>query len=103
MAHQAHSLPWNTLASNLKYRISHHHGGSNPKHLPLKPDIWPLNKPNQEKELAYFTQAFAKHIQEFRLVLGSEANLQHLQNQEEMMEKGKRQSTQWTQVPKLET
>jgi hypothetical protein len=65
MAHQAHSLPWNTLASNLKYRISHHHGGSNPKHLPLKPDIWPLNKPNQEKELAYFTQAFAKHIQEF--------------------------------------
>jgi hypothetical protein len=65
MAHQTHSLPWNTLASNFKYRISHHHGGSNRECLPLEPDIWPLNKPNQEKELAYFTQAFVRQIQEF--------------------------------------
>ena len=58
MAHQAHALPWNTLASHFKYYFSCH---SNPQRF----DIYPLQKPTQTKELSYFAKVFSKQIQEF--------------------------------------
>jgi hypothetical protein len=58
MAHQAHALPWNSLASHFKYNISYH---SHPQRL----DIHPQKKQNQGKDLAYFCKAFAKQIHDF--------------------------------------
>ena len=58
MAHQAHALPWNNLASHFRYSISYH------SH-PQRHDIHPQKKPNQAKDLAYFCKAFAKQIHDF--------------------------------------
>ncbi len=58
MAHQAHALPWNNLASHFRYCISYH---SHPQRL----DIHPQKKPNQAKDLAHFCKAFAKQIHDF--------------------------------------
>lgn len=60
MAHQAHTLPWNTLASNFQYKTTYHSG----RPYGVK-DIFALGKPNQEREVKYFGQALAKRIQEF--------------------------------------
>lgn len=58
MAHQTHALPWNTLASHLKYMYSH-------THEPKRKDIFPLHKENQEKEVDYFCRTFAQRVREF--------------------------------------
>ncbi|KAJ5100167.1 hypothetical protein N7532_007168 [Penicillium argentinense] len=55
MAHQAHSLPWHTLAANFDQR----RGG---KH---KYFLAPLNKPHQGKQITHFTVAFARALTEF--------------------------------------
>lgn len=58
MAHQTHSLPWNTLASLFKYK-------SNPKLEPRFNDIIYLQKGTEPKEIEYFCRAFAKQVNEF--------------------------------------
>ncbi|TLD11326.1 hypothetical protein PgNI_05347 [Pyricularia grisea] len=58
MAHQAHALPWNSLASQVKYTVSYHAE-------PQRKDIFSVDKPNQAKEVDYFCRALAKRIREF--------------------------------------
>jgi hypothetical protein len=58
MAHQAHALPWNTLASNVKYTFSH-------THEPKRKDIFALGLEKEEKEAGYFSHALAQRIAEF--------------------------------------
>ncbi|KAJ6030297.1 uncharacterized protein N7446_000642 [Penicillium canescens] len=55
MAHQAHSLPWHTLAANFEQRRVGKH-----KYL-----LAPLNKPHQGKQITHFTVAFARALTEF--------------------------------------
>ncbi|KFA79450.1 hypothetical protein S40288_07584 [Stachybotrys chartarum IBT 40288] len=57
MAHQAHNIPWNLLASNLKWRLSNRcKKGATDFH-------WRQN-PGQAKELSYFVTALVKNISE---------------------------------------
>ncbi|KAK7917768.1 hypothetical protein PG985_011376 [Apiospora marii] len=58
MAHQAHALPWNTLAKHYKYMISH-------VHEPHRKDIFPAEKGIDNKEIDYFCRALAQRVQEF--------------------------------------
>ncbi|KAK8109494.1 hypothetical protein PG999_007631 [Apiospora kogelbergensis] len=58
MAHQAHALPWNTLASQYKYNISY-------THEPQRKDIFPVEKGSDTKEIDYFSKALAQRVQEF--------------------------------------
>ncbi|KAK6858642.1 hypothetical protein PG995_005206 [Apiospora arundinis] len=58
MAHQAHALPWNTLASHFQYTYSF-------RHHPQRKDIFARGKANQTKEIDYFCRTFAARIQEF--------------------------------------
>lgn len=58
MAHQAHNIPWNLLASNLKWRktrLTNEFEMTN---------LQPGNKAKQGKEIAYFVKAFARAIDE---------------------------------------
>ncbi|KAJ5097816.1 hypothetical protein N7532_004817 [Penicillium argentinense] len=55
MAHQAHSLPWHTLAANFEQRRV-----GKCKYL-----LAPLNKPRQGKQITHFTVAFARALTEF--------------------------------------
>ncbi|KAK8074104.1 hypothetical protein PG994_005003 [Apiospora phragmitis] len=56
MAHQAHALPWNTLAAHYKYKYSYNHE-------PQRKDIFPVDK--DTKVIDYFCRALAKRVQEF--------------------------------------
>lgn len=58
MAHQAHALPWNTLASNVKCRFSH-------THEPKRKDIFALGLEKEEREVDYFSRALAQRVAEF--------------------------------------
>lgn len=58
MAHQAHALPWNTLASQYKYMMSYH------VH-PQRKDIFRTGKVEENKEIDYFCRALAKRVQAF--------------------------------------
>ncbi|KAK8017902.1 hypothetical protein PG991_007092 [Apiospora marii] len=58
MAHQAHALPWNTLASHFKYKMSYHDH-------PQRKDIFRSEKGEASKEIEYFCRALAKRVQEF--------------------------------------
>ncbi|KAK7991645.1 hypothetical protein PG988_000439 [Apiospora saccharicola] len=61
MAHQAHALPWNTLASQYKYMMSYHVD-------PQRHDIFRnvgKDEDNSNKEIDYFCRALAKRVQEF--------------------------------------
>ena len=60
MAHQAHNIPWQTLADNFKYIYQ------NPRHK-YTTNLYPLNKAGQSKRLIHFTNAFAKSLEEFSL------------------------------------
>ncbi|KAL3427738.1 hypothetical protein PVAG01_01247 [Phlyctema vagabunda] len=61
MAHQAHALPWKTLAANLVYKKIYR-----PNTMDQSEEmIIPLDKESQAKELAYFGRGLAKQIQEF--------------------------------------
>ncbi|THC89941.1 hypothetical protein EYZ11_010606 [Aspergillus tanneri] len=55
MAHLAHQLPWQRLATNFDQRRVARH----------KKLLVPLNKPQQGKEITYFTVAFARVLAEF--------------------------------------
>lgn len=57
MAHQAHNIPWDLLASNL------HWCPGGPCHNAIH-DLYPRYKPDQGKELTHFARAFAKNIEE---------------------------------------
>lgn len=54
MAHQAHSLPWHTLAANFDQR-----------QVGKRKYLAPLNKPHQGKQITHFTVAFARALSEF--------------------------------------
>ncbi|KAL2255970.1 hypothetical protein VTK26DRAFT_2407 [Humicola hyalothermophila] len=54
MAHQATNIPWNTLASHLKWSVAKHHPENGDLHLRFKPD--------QGKQFHYFVEAFARNI-----------------------------------------
>ncbi|KAH7323249.1 hypothetical protein B0I35DRAFT_349777 [Stachybotrys elegans] len=57
MAHQAHNIPWNVLASNFKWRaVNHCKDGATDFH-------W-RRKPRQSREITYFIKAFKKTILE---------------------------------------
>lgn len=60
MAHQAHNIPWQTLASSLKL-VQDNKGDHG------KTNIYSKHKPDQGKQLAYFTKALAKTLEEFSL------------------------------------
>ncbi|KAK7946285.1 uncharacterized protein PG986_010606 [Apiospora aurea] len=58
MAHQAHALPWNTLAEHYKYKMSY-------THEPQRKDIFPDDKGSDSKEIDFFCRALAARVQEF--------------------------------------
>lgn len=58
MAHQAHAIPWNVLASNLKLIIAPDLPREQPANFYLR------GKSRQAKELAYFAEAFARNVAE---------------------------------------
>lgn len=57
MAHQAHNIPWNVLASNFKYYFGGPETGK-------ASNLYCRLKPTQGKELSYFVDAFAKNLEE---------------------------------------
>ncbi|KIJ66695.1 hypothetical protein HYDPIDRAFT_149566 [Hydnomerulius pinastri MD-312] len=57
--HQAHTIPWNTLASNLVFIKD------NPQRTPRMTNIFARNRATQGKELNHFTRVFAKTISTF--------------------------------------
>lgn len=59
MAHQAHNVPWITLASHLKFIREARHV------TPHRTDLFPLEKPNQANDLNYFTKRLATTIRNF--------------------------------------
>jgi hypothetical protein len=61
MAHQAHSIPWNLLATNFEYYFADtsRKGVTN---------LYPLYRPNQAKDLNCFVAAFCKTIDKHVLV-----------------------------------
>ncbi|KAK6857692.1 hypothetical protein PG995_005391 [Apiospora arundinis] len=63
MAHQAHALPWHSLASLLQYRFSYHVEPQR-KEIVLKQKDW-KKKASEPKEIAYFCRAFAERVREF--------------------------------------
>ncbi|KAK8877513.1 hypothetical protein PGQ11_002459 [Apiospora arundinis] len=58
MAHQAHALPWNTLASQYKFKVSY-------THEPQRKDIFPVEKGGDTKEIDFFCRALAERVKEF--------------------------------------
>jgi hypothetical protein len=58
MAHQAHHLPWETLASNFKFSISNRRYG-------YKTNLFPLYHEDQTKRLLYFLNAFNQTLRDF--------------------------------------
>ncbi|KAK6852868.1 hypothetical protein PG995_011419 [Apiospora arundinis] len=63
MAHQAHALPWHTLASLFHYRFSYHVEPQR-KEIGLKQKDWE-EKASEPKAIAYFCRAFAERVREF--------------------------------------
>ncbi|KAK7955173.1 hypothetical protein PG988_015867 [Apiospora saccharicola] len=63
MAHQAHALPWHSLASLLQYKFSHQIEPQR-KDIILKQRDW-KDKASEPKEIAYFCRAFAERVREF--------------------------------------
>jgi hypothetical protein len=59
MAHQAHNIPWITLASHLKFIRDARHV------TPHRTDLFPLEKPNQANDLNYFTKRLHATIMDF--------------------------------------
>ncbi|KAF2256990.1 hypothetical protein BU26DRAFT_33308 [Trematosphaeria pertusa] len=58
MAHQAHALPWQTLADNFKfvYANTKYYGRTN---------LYPCLKPGQGKQLQHFARVFARLMDDF--------------------------------------
>lgn len=61
MAHQAHSIPWQTLADNLKFMHCNprNHGITN---------MYLRKRVNQDKELQYFANGFARALTDYATV-----------------------------------
>lgn len=61
MAHQAHTIPWQTLADNLKFMHCNprNHGITN---------LYLRKRPNQDKELQYFANGFARALTSYATV-----------------------------------
>jgi hypothetical protein len=61
MAHQAHSIPWQTLADNLKFVHCNprNHGITN---------LYSRRRPNQGKELQYFANGFARALTKYSAI-----------------------------------
>jgi hypothetical protein len=57
--HQDHNIPWVTLASHLEYIRE------NPHISPRRTDLFPMIKPSQTKDQAYFVKAMTKTICQF--------------------------------------
>lgn len=62
MAHQAHAIPWNTLASN--YKFSYQFSARHPV-FPRQKDIFRRGKEREITELKYFCRALSQQIREF--------------------------------------
>ncbi|PYI24384.1 hypothetical protein BO99DRAFT_398435 [Aspergillus violaceofuscus CBS 115571] len=60
MAHQAHSISWNTLAQNLHHRSA----PASPDSAQLVSDLYFRFRPAQGKEIGYFAESFARAIEE---------------------------------------
>jgi hypothetical protein len=60
MAHQAHNIPWNLLASNLHWRTTSRRAHS-------VTNLCPRMKQDQGKELTYFIEAFIRNINDHSL------------------------------------
>lgn len=60
MAHQAHNIPWQVLAANLKPVFRKYDGADREN---FKSNFYLCSKPQQAKELNHFVKAFAKNIQ----------------------------------------
>jgi hypothetical protein len=58
MAHQAHHLPWHTLASNFKFSVN------NPR-FDGKTNLFPRYREDQSKKLLHFINAFEQTIDNF--------------------------------------
>lgn len=57
--HQDHNIPWNLLASHLKF-VHHEYTTS-----PPTTNLYPRDKPTQGKELNYFVEALCRTVQQF--------------------------------------
>jgi hypothetical protein len=58
MAHQAHNIPWQSLASNLKFVQDN-------RRFHWRTDLYPKHDPGQGKQLTYFAKGFARVLEEF--------------------------------------
>jgi hypothetical protein len=56
MAHQAHNIPWHSLADNFEYVFSNDRHGS-------ITNLYPRNLPKQSGNLKYFVEAFARNVE----------------------------------------
>ena len=70
MAHQAHNIPWNSIASGLKYiyQAPNARGqGSVPDPADRKTDIFPSEEPGSSslREYTHFVKAFSKTLEQF--------------------------------------
>jgi hypothetical protein len=55
MAHQAHVLPWQTIADHFKFVYKH-------KTYHKRTNLYPCFKPGQGKQLQHFARVFARHV-----------------------------------------
>ncbi|KAK7911123.1 hypothetical protein PG985_013604 [Apiospora marii] len=63
MAHQAHALPWHSLATALQYKFPYHVEPKR-KETTLTQKDW-KDKATEPKEIAHFCRAFAQRVREF--------------------------------------
>ncbi|CAI6332587.1 unnamed protein product [Periconia digitata] len=61
MAHQAHAIPWHTLADHLKFTPN------NSRYLDIT-NLYPRCKPDQGKQLQHFARVFASVLTEYSVV-----------------------------------
>jgi hypothetical protein len=68
MAHQAHNIPWNSIASKLKYIHQYNNArgeGSLIDPTNRRTDLYPIEGQDQDKSYVYFVSAFIKILNEF--------------------------------------
>ncbi|PVH95691.1 hypothetical protein DM02DRAFT_507128, partial [Periconia macrospinosa] len=61
MAHQAHAIPWQTLADNLKFTPA------SARYLGIT-NLYPRSKPGQAKQLQHFARVFARVLCEYAAI-----------------------------------
>ena len=68
MAHQAHNIPWNSLAASLKYVYQHKNArgqGSVPDPMDRRTDLFLIDESGTGKLYTYFIRAFVNTVEEF--------------------------------------